>query len=635
MDGTQALKSDTASVDELLIGENHHRAGNLARAESVYRQVLATDPEHSEALRLLGLLAHQTGNLEQASNLLSRATKAQPDNVAAHFNLGNVYLDQNASAEAVAAFETALALDPENFSCLVNFGNALIAVGRFDEAIEQSRRALEIDADCVEAHSNLGQALAKAGDLTGAMKASRRAILLRPEDGRLFNNLGIIEQAIGLLDNANRTYRRALEIDPNCRLAERNLLINALNLPRQSSGELFEIHQEYGRKHAQSPIDPNKFQLRDRDINRKLRVGYLSSDFHAHPVGYNVLPLISHHDPSEVEIFIYSESENIDEITGQFKSHADHWCSTSGQSDAQVATKITADEIDILICLAGRFNLNRPCVAAHRAAPVQISYHDCATTCLTEMDYWLTDKSLHPSDTPEKFTEELYRLPVFYQFSPPTDFPAVSPLPVDQNGFLTFGSFNKPEKINDHVVALWADVLAAVPHSRLFLKHRDYFEDADLVKYWHGKFAHFGITEDRLLLVGNIDERHEHLALYHHIDIALDPFPFNGATTTFEALAMGVPVVAMSGKHFVDRVAGSILSEVELDHLIADTPRTYIKAAQELAENLPELRQLRGSLRDRLTGSALCNAGQYTQNIEIALREMWRRWCSNQKGATQ
>ena len=628
MAGNQALKSDTASIDELLIGENHHRAGNLARAESIYRQVLASDPEHSEALRLLGLLAHQTGNLEQASNLLSRATKAQPENIEAHFNLGVTYLDQGLPEKAVAALEAALALDPENFSCLVNFGNALITAGQFEDAIEQSMRALKIDANCVEAHSNLSQALAKTGDLTGAMKASRRAILLRPEDGRLFNNLGIIEQAIGLLDNANRTYRRALEVDPNCHLAERNLLINTLNLPQQSSDDLYQIHQDFGRKYDRSSFDQHRFQGRDRDINRKLRVGYLSSDFHAHPVGYNILPLISHHDPSEVEIFIYAENKNSDEITEQFKTHADHWYSTSGLIDAQVANQITSDEIDILVSLAGRFNLNRPTVAAHRAAPVQISYHDCATSGLAQMDYWLTDKSLHPADTPEKFREELYRLPVFYQFPPPADFPAVSSLPTDQNGFLTFGSFNKPEKINDHVIALWADVLASVPHSRLFLKHRNYFEDANLVKHWQSKFAQFGITEDRLLLVGNIDERAEHLALYHHIDIALDPFPFNGATTTYEALAMGVPVVAMQGKHFVDRVAGSILQRVGLDHLIADTPRTYINATQALAENLSDLRRLRGSLRDRLTSSTLCDAGQYAHNVEIAYREMWRRWCS-------
>jgi len=623
MDGNQALRAD-----ELSIGEYHHRAGNLARAESVYRQVLASDPEHSEALRLLGLLAHQTGNLEQANNLLSRATKAQPDNVEAYFNLGVVYLDQGAPEKAVAAFEMALALEPKNFSYLVNFGNALVAAGRFDEAVKQSKRALEIDANCVEAHSNLGQALAKTGNLTGAMKASRRAILLRPEDGRLFNNLGVIEQAIGLLDNANRTYRRALEVDPNCYLAERNLLINALNLPQQSSDDLYKIHQKYGSKYDRLSGDQNKFETRDRNINRKLRVGYLSSDFHAHPVGYNIMPLISHHDLSEVETFIYAENENNDDVTGQFKSHADHWCSTSGQSDAQVAQKITADEIDILICLAGRFNLNRPTVAAHRAAPVQISFHDCASTGLTEMDYWLTDKSLHPSDTQEKFSEDLYRLPVFYQFSSPADFPAVSSLPVDQNGFLTFGSFNKLEKINDHVIALWADVLTSVPHSRLFLKYHDYFEDTDLIKHWQSKFAHFGITEDRLLLAGNIDEQAKYLMLYDHIDIALDPFPFNGATTTFEALAMGVPVVAMIGKHFVDRVAGSILQEAGLDHLIADTPRTYINAAQNLAENLPELRLLRNSLRDRLTNSSLCDASQYAQNIEIAYREMWRRWCA-------
>ena len=622
--GNQALKS--AEFSE---AENFHRAGNLAKAETVYRKVLKADPEHSEALRLLGLLAHQTGHTKQAANLVSRAIKTQPQNIEAHFNLGIINLDQDQPEKAVASFEAALKIEPDNFSCLVNLGNALVAAGHFEEAVQRSNQALKIEPKSVEALSNLGQALSKTGKLTEAMGVLRRAVLYRPNDGRLLNNLGIAEQALGLLEYADQTYQQALTVDPNCKLAERNILINSLNLPHQSSESLFEIHQTYGKKYNRPNIDQGKFAARDRDLNRKLRIGYMSSDFHGHPVGYNVLPLIRHHDRSEVEIFIYSENEATDEISEQFKSLSDHWHITIGQNDAQVARQIERDEIDILVSMAGRFNLNRPTVTSYRAAPVQICYHDCATSGLAEMDYWLTDASLHPKDTPEKFTEELYRLRVFYQFSPPTDFPEISTLPMDHNGFLTFGCFNKPEKINDHVIALWADVLASVPHSKLFLKYRDYFDDPALVRHWQNKFTHFGITEDRLIFNGSIDNRDEHLALYQHVDIALDPFPFNGATTTFEALAMGVPVIALTGRHFVDRVGGSLLAAIGLNSLVANSPKDYIAAAVNLSKNISGLRDLRAALRQRLIASPLCAGEDYAKSIEIAYRQMWRRWSSS------
>jgi protein O-GlcNAc transferase len=614
---------------EFTEAESLHRAGNLAKAETVYRKILKSDPEHGEALRLLGLLAHQAGHSKQAAQLISRAVKAQPENIEAHFNLGIINLDQGLPEYAVKAFEAALAIDPTNFSCLVNLGNALIAANRFEDAAEQSNRALEIDNNNVEALSNLGQALSKMGQLTKAMNALRRAVLCRPNDARLLNNLGNIEQTLGLLEHANQTFEQALTIDPKCKLAERNILINTLNLPHQSAGSLFEVHESYGEKYNRKNTAADKFAARDKDINRKLRVGYLSSDFHAHPVGYNVIPLISNHDHSEVEIFIYSECDISDEVSNQFRYHADHWYKTTDQSDAQVAKKIIDDEIDILVSLAGRFNLNRPTVTTFRAAPIQISYHDCATSGLAEMDYWLTDTSLHPANSPELFTEELYRLPTFYQFAPPVDFPNVSELPVDMNDFLTFGSFNKPEKINDHVIALWADVLASVPHSKLYLKYLDYFSDPALIHQWQNKFSHFGITEDRLIFNGNIENRENHLELYQHIDIALDPFPFNGATTTFEALSMGVPVITLEGKHFVDRVAGSLLAAIGLNEMIASSHKDYICAARTLAGNIEELRDLRQNLRPRLIKSPLCQAVPYAKSIEIAYREMWRRWCSN------
>ncbi|MEE2999776.1 MAG: hypothetical protein VX693_07605, partial [Pseudomonadota bacterium] len=246
---------------------------------------------------------------------------------------------------------------------------------------------------------------------------------------------------------------------------------------------------------------------------------------------------------------------------------------------------------------------------------------------LPEMDFWLTDSFLHPKNTREFFTEKLYRLPNFYQFNAPDDFPKVSVPPVKETGFITFGSFNKPEKINDVVIKLWAKILNEVPGSRLLMKYGAYFNDPILVDYWQDKFSQFGVDNDCLIFNDQNTDRISHLKTYSHIDIALDPFPFNGATTTFEALAMGVPVITLAGNSFVSRVGGSLLKNLNLDNLIADTQEEYVRLARNLAFDVDTTEKLRKSLRSTLSNSDLCQGKAYTQTVEAAYRNMWTKWC--------
>ena len=620
-------EQDLTSI-EILEAERFQRDGKLPQAETIYRRVLKDNPGHSEALRLLGLLAHQTGNHKQGINLIKQAIAAQPENVEAHFNLGIINLDQNLPEDAIMCFRLALEISPKNYSCLINLGNALLIAGHYDEAIKLSNRAIETDPNNVEALSNLGNALLKSNKLIEAMSVLRRTVLLRPNDGRLINNLGMVEQTIGLIEIASQTYAEALKVDPQCKKAEHNLLINLLNLPNQTPERLFEVRRNYGNKYNRNESYTKKFASRNADIKRKLRIGYLSSDFCAHPVGFNLLPLISNHDKEKMEIYIYHLDNKFDAISKIFKSRTDNWCTVIDQTDGEIAKQIENDEVDILVSLGGRFNLNRPTVTAFRAAPIQVSFHDCCTSGLSEVDFWLTDNFLHPEDTGELFTEKLHRIPVFYQYNPPEEFPKIKNLPAKENGFITFGCFNKPEKINDNVIALWSDILVSIPHSKLFLKYGGYFNDQGLVKYWQNKFSHFGIAKNRLIFSGISENREKHLAQYQNIDIALDPFPFNGATTTFEALAMGIPVITLKGKYFVDRTAAAILNAARLNNFIAHTDKEYIELARNLSTDIDILEGIRYGLREKLITSPLCQGKPYAQFIESAYQTMWRNWCS-------
>jgi len=365
--------------------------------------------------------------------------------------------------------------------------------------------------------------------------------------------------------------------------------------------------------------------------DRRLRIGYLSSDFRNHPVGSNVLPLLSSHDREKFEVFCYADVSRPDAMTERFQSCADHWRPIAGKPDSEVAAMVRADGIDVLVCLAGRFDGNRPLVCVYRPAPVQVSFHDGATSGLEEMDYWLTDGFLHPPGTPEIFTEELCRLAVFYQYPPIAEAPTVETLPADQAEFVTFGSFNNPAKINADVIDLWARVLESVPGSRLLLKFKNLYGQASLQGRVSESFAACGIEPDRIMFEASSDTSAEHLGRYGAVDIALDTFPFNGATTTFQALWMGVPVVSLCGETFISRAAGSMLHHVGLGDLAVDTPEAYVASARDLAGNLERRRSLRESLRERVAASPLCDAPAYARSMETAYRDMWGRWCAEQE----
>ena len=342
-------------------------------------------------------------------------------------------------------------------------------------------------------------------------------------------------------------------------------------------------------------------------------------------------PLIANHDHQAFEIFCYADVAHPDGMTEWYQSSVEHWRSIIGMSDEDVARMVRADKIDVVVILAGRFDRNRPLVSAYRAAPVQVNNLEVATSALQEMDYFLTDDYLNPPETEQKFTEEIYRLPCSFPGAPIEASPPVGPLPADRAGRITFSSFNNPAKVSGEVLNLWARVLEAVPGSRLMLKyHRTYFV-ASLRHRILSEFEAAGISKDRILFPEPGDTKYEHLLSYGEIDIALDSFPFNGETTTIQALSMGVPVIALIGNSFVSRASAMMLRHVGLIKLAAATPDEYVACARDLAGDLARLRSLRQTLREQLTASPMYDAPVYTQSIEKAYRDMWGRWCTQAK----
>ena len=603
--------------------DSHFQIGDLSTAESECRKILQEDKSNSPALALLGMVAYKTGHNQQALSLIRSAIKLEPQEAKYYFELGLIFHSLKKTDDEISSYRKALDIKKDYLPALVNLANLLITYGRADEVENLCNRAIEVDRHQPQIYNNLGQLYLQRGDLYSSMTNFKKALKIQPGCTETTNNLGVTFQLMGDIDKAIQLFSKALELDSNSELAKRNMSIAILNSPVWKGNNRFNLLKSFNQDLNQEKTRKYKFSAPILKRKPKLKIGYISSDFHNHPVGKNLYPLISQHDRSKFEIFLYSCAEKQDELTLSFRENSDIFREISEKTLPAVADVIYSDQVDIIVYLAGRFNQNKSQIAAYRPAPIQISFHDCATSGIQEMDYWLTDNYLHPINTEEFSTEKLYRLKQFYQFSKPKFCPRIVNSPFEYNDYVTFGSFCKPEKINDDVLKVWAQLLHKIDNSKIMLKYKNYY-DYELKKRWLKKFKNHGISPDRVILLAHNSTDPDHLAFYNQIDIALDPFPFNGATSTFESLLMGVPVISLNGETFVSRVSSTILKQCQQDEFVCDGYDNYIfnaiKASQLIKKGLIK----RENIRQMLLSSPLLNHKEYAKQVEAAYLDMWK-----------
>jgi len=608
----------------------HHQAGQVAQAQTLYRQILSLQSEHAGALHYLGVIAYQSANLDTALDLIRRAIALRPGYVEAHSNLGNVLKDKGQLDEAIAAYRQAIAINPNLPETHNNLGVVLKNKEQLDQAIAAFQLAIVLRPNYPEAYNNLGNALRDNDQLDQAIAAYRQALALRSDYAEAYSNLGNALTAGGQPVPSIAAYRQAIALEPKLIKAHSNLLLALHYLPDYDVRNIAEEHFRWNRQHAEPmrPFIPK--HTNDRDPDRRVRIGYVSPDMRSHSVAYFLESLLAYHDPTSVEVFCYANVTRPDQVTVRFQRLPVRWRNIVGLNDAQAAQTVREDGVDILVDLAGHAGDGRMVLFARKPAPIAVTYLGYPdTTGLTTIDYRLTDAHADPPGLTESLhSEKLYRLPAtFLCYRPSNAAPAVAPLPALGGGGITFGSFNALTKVNGPLVALWARILDRVPNSRLILK-RPALQSAHARRNILQYFSDCDIGPDRLELIGSSQTKGEHLQMYHRIDIALDTFPYHGTTTTCEAIWMGVPVVSLAGNAHVSRVGASILSNIGLSELIADSGETYVRMAIELAQDLPRLQKLRATLRQRMAGSPLMNAPLFARNVESAYRQMWRAWCT-------
>ncbi len=449
---------------------------------------------------------------------------------------------------------------------------------------------------------------------------------LKPNYAGAYRNLANVYHDKGRPDLALESLRKAVELAPSAAEINSNLLYLVHFHPDFDSAAILREHRRWAERHAR-PLqrDPKPFG-NSRLPERRIRVGYISPDFRNHVAGRMFKPLLAHHDHTQFEITCYADVAAPDLLTEELKRLADHWRSSYQVPDEQLADEIRGDGIDILVDLAQHSGRNRMLVFARKPAPVQVSWLGYpGTTGLDTIDYRLTDPFLDPlGEGDQYYSEKSYRLPhSFWCYQPPDgQSEAVAAPPQDRNGFVTFGCMNRFAKVTPPTLALWRQVLQAVPNSRLRL-HSKIGAHLDSVRAF---FREGNIADERITFVQR-QPLAEYPPQYHSIDIALDPIPHGGGTTTCDALWMGVPVVTLAGRTAVGRGGVSILSNVGLPEFIACSGEEYVSIAAELANDRSRLSQLRSTLRQRMERSPLMDAPQFARNIEAAYRQMWLTWC--------
>ncbi len=643
------------------LGAAKRRLAQMDGAREAYEQAIALDQGYAQAWCNLGEWWLVKDDLPAALAKFEQALKLQPNLPEALNNRVAVLYELGRFDDAEAAAREAILIYPRQAALHVNLGNVLLHTGKAHLALKSLRKALEFDPASPEAHLGLSALLGESHRLAETLAFFEHEIAVKGESAQRLASLALAQQSKGDWLTAEATCNKILEMQPSnisalvtlagcysvradhqgaIRLYERalaenprmpgicsSIAFNATYLPDISATDLFAYHQSWATR-FEAAKNELFFHEQSKHPHRPLRIGYVSGDFGTHPVGFLLRDVIRHHDRQQYAIHCYSMMRSSDNITAAIRENADAWIDALLMGDEELADRINEDRIDILVDLAGHTAYNRLPTFVLKPAPVQatwIGYFH--STGLESIDYFITDPFTTPQGCGQLFSETPVCLPHSrFCYSPPEYAPEVVEPPVLVRGEITFGSFNRIEKLVDPVIAAWVKIINAVPNSRLLLKSGA-LENKGVSDRLRRRFSAYGLDSGRLELQGP-SSHPEMLEQYGEIDIALDPFPFNGGMTTLEALWMGVPVVTVEGATVVSRQTISALSNIGLaGELVFKDIDSYIMGAVALANNPSRLVELRDSIRPLMATSPLRQAEQFTRDLEHLYRRMWQAWC--------
>lgn len=597
----------------------------LDAAIASYNTTITLQADYAEAYANRGVAQHVQGDLDAALASYDTAIRLNPTHAANHLNRGLTLHALERWDAALTSFDTALTLQADLSITYCSRGRTLMACDRLDAALASFENAIKFNSAYADAHFNRGVVLLRLGRPSASESSFRQAVLHNPKLAQAHHNLASTLQTRGDIVGAQASYRKALECDPNREESHTGLLYCLSSDVNVTAEALFEAHLRFGDQFEAPFRGQRTPHANSPEPDRALNVGIVSGDLYHHAIATFIEPLLQELSGSAVySLHAYYNNTVNDAVNRRLKRYFSKWSDVAAMDDEALAQKIRADGIDILIDLSGHTALNRLPTFARKPAPIQITWMGFpGTTGLQAMDYYLTDRHCFPpGQFDHLFTEKLVYLPGSAPFLPHSEAPDVKALPALHNGYLTFGSFNKIKKFSPDVVALWAQVLRAQPNARMVIGGMELADSATVTEW----FAAEGIDGERLQFFP-VSDMKTYLGLHHYVDICLDTFPYNGGTTTMQALWMGVPTLTLSGPTPVSRTGSSILGQLGLQSFQAHTHQEFVDIGLNWANRVEELSNIRSSLRTRIRSSPVGQPAVIAAGLENAMRTMWRRWC--------
>lgn len=646
-------------------GVDCYHARNFSDAEKIFRRLLADNPRDAQSLHMMAAIGYEVERYDFAEELIKMALAEDKSNPAFYFTLGAIQKKQAKIEDALFNFQKTIELKPDHLDALLeiaqicrdqgalhrndnmleaalsfftralairadigtytNMGYIYYLLGNFRDAVQVSKACFARHPDSVSSLLSIANFSYLLGEYEEALEYYEKVLVLQPDHGDNYANMASALKSLGRLDEAIAMQKKAISLAPENYWVRSNMLLAMVYAASVTPEEIAQTARQFGEFIA-DPLRRTRSFSNNKNPDRKLRIGYVSPDFRKHAVSYFLAPVFKC-NKDQFEIFAYSKNETDDEVTENLKTYFDHWRDIKYATDDAAADMIETDKIDILVDLAGHTGRNGLMIFARKPAPIQITWLGYpATTGMKVMDYRITDSYAEPPGMTEHLnTETLWRLPdIFCVYGTDENGPPViDHPPFEDNGYITFGCFNNFTKVTDPVLQTWAKIMERVSNSKLLLEIPG-IESQKIKSEIERRLSQHGLPIERVILEPK--SRANQYVLYNKIDIALDPFPCNGGTTSMDTLWMGVPFVTLAGKHFVSRMGVTILSNVGLQELIAQTIDDYISITVNLAQDNAKLRNLRRHLRERTASSPLMDQEKFTRNIESAYREMWNIW---------
>ncbi len=573
---------------------NYELINNLYLAKdfnSVKKKLSQTVAQYGESRNFLfysGVVAFDEQKFEYAIETLVKANELAQTDLPVMYNLGMSYTKLEQYANAMTWFKKILTIKPDHVPTLLMVSATFDVTGNPSSSERTCKMILSIDPDNVSAYNNLGNAYKNSG---------------QPQD-------------------AVNAYLNALERNPKMDSIRSNLLFS-LNYAAMDGVSLKNDHEAFAKVWDNPKYSHNISKI----TNRKFRIGIVSPDFNTHSVAYFLTGLYSHIDRDRFFIASYGNVQYPDMRTKWFEQQSDIWRDINDIAPEQVAEIVHDDSLDILIDLGGHTGGSNLAMFGYQPSPIQITWLGYpATTGMKTIQYRLTDNIADPIGSENQYTEKLYRLPHFLNYTPRTDTPDCNFTASENRDYILFGSFNNIAKLSPHTIELWAAVLSTVPNSKLLIKHK-FFNDPGVQKLFLDRFKEMGVSEDQLIFKAFNFTNVGHFEEYHQIDIALDSYPYNGTTTTFEAMVMGVPTMSLEGDLHASRVGSTIMKGIGLPQFAASTPEEFLEKVLTISSDKEKLLTIKKDLRDRFYRSPFADQEGFTKSFENALLDIWESNC--------